>query len=87
VRGAVSNDRPYRDQTLLVSGNRESSRLTARSKAAGLGQGSVISPLLANVYLHYVFDLWAERWRRHEATGGMTTATIMGARRASGQTQ
>jgi RNA-directed DNA polymerase len=28
-------------------------------------------PLLANVYLHYVFDLWAERWRRHEATGGM----------------
>jgi RNA-directed DNA polymerase len=31
----------------------------------------VISPLLANVYLHYVFDLWAERWRRHEATGGM----------------
>jgi hypothetical protein len=36
-----------------------------------MGQGSVISPLLANVYLHYVFDLWAERWRRHEATGGM----------------
>ena len=31
----------------------------------------VISPLLANVYLHYVFDLWAERWRRHEATGDM----------------
>src|SRR5262249_26944897 len=27
--------------------------------------------LLANVYLHYVFDLWAERWRRHEATGDM----------------
>jgi RNA-directed DNA polymerase len=37
----------------------------------GTGQGSVISPLLANVYLHYVFDLWAERWRRREATGGM----------------
>ena len=35
------------------------------------GQGSVISPLLANVYLHYVFDLWAERWRRREATGDM----------------
>jgi len=31
----------------------------------------VISPLLANVYLHYVFDLWAERWRRREATGDM----------------
>ena len=31
---------------------------------SGTGQGSVISPTLANVYLHYVFDLWAERWRR-----------------------
>ncbi len=37
----------------------------------GTGQGSVISPLLANVYLHYVIDLWAERWRRREATGDM----------------
>jgi group II intron reverse transcriptase/maturase len=37
----------------------------------GTGQGSVISPLLANVYLHYVFDLWADRWRRREATGNM----------------
>ncbi len=37
----------------------------------GTGQGLVISPLLANVYLHYVFDLWAERWRRSEATGDM----------------
>ena len=35
----------------------------------GTGQGSVISPLLANIYLHYVLDLWAERWRRREATG------------------
>ena len=37
----------------------------------GTGQGSVISPLLANVYLHYCFDLWAERWRRQEAHGDM----------------
>ncbi len=37
----------------------------------GTGQGSVASPLLANVYLHYVFDLWAERWRRREAQGDM----------------
>src|SRR5262249_11692440 len=28
----------------------------------GTGQGAVISPLLANIYLHYVLDLWAERW-------------------------
>ena len=31
----------------------------------------VQSPLLANVYLHYVFDLWAERWRRREAQGNV----------------
>jgi group II intron reverse transcriptase/maturase len=37
----------------------------------GTGQGSVISPLLANVYLHYALDLWAVRWRRREATGDM----------------
>jgi RNA-directed DNA polymerase len=37
----------------------------------GTGQGSVISPLLANIYLHYVLDLWANRWRRREATGDM----------------
>jgi RNA-directed DNA polymerase len=36
---------------------------------SGTGQGSVISPLLGNIYLHYVFDLWAERWRRQEARG------------------
>ena len=35
----------------------------------GTGQGAVISPLLANVYLHYVLDLWAGRWRRREPTG------------------
>jgi hypothetical protein len=37
----------------------------------GTGQGSVISPLLANIYLHYVLDLWAQRWRQCEATGDM----------------
>lgn len=37
----------------------------------GTGQGSVISPLIANIYLHYVFDLWANRWRQREATGDM----------------
>jgi hypothetical protein len=31
----------------------------------------VISPLLANIYLHYTLDLWATRWRRREATGDM----------------
>lgn len=39
--------------------------------AEGTPQGAVISPLLANVYLHYVFDLWAKQWRGREASGKM----------------
>jgi retron-type reverse transcriptase len=57
-------------QKWLRAGVLEDGIVTVEEK--GTGQGSVISPLLANVYLHYVFDLWAERWRRREATGDMT---------------
>jgi len=35
----------------------------------GTVQGGSISPLLANVYLHYVFDLWVQRWRKRQARG------------------
>ena len=35
----------------------------------GVPQGASASPLLANVYLHYVFDLWAHRWRIRHARG------------------
>ncbi len=35
----------------------------------GTAQGSVISPMLANIYLHYTFDLWANHWREKQASG------------------
>src|SRR4030081_2714481 len=54
-------------QKWLRAGVLEDGVVTISEK--GAGQGSVISPLLANVYLHYVFDLWAERWGRHAGTG------------------
>ena len=39
------------------------------SEGAGAPQGASVSPLLANVYLHYVLDLFVEWWRRHHARG------------------
>src|SRR6202051_1934436 len=36
---------------------------------AGTPQGSVASPMLANIYLHYTFDLWLDKWRRQCAHG------------------
>ena len=40
-----------------------------QSSDMGTPQGAVISPLLANIYLHYVFDLWVKQWRKREAKG------------------
>ena len=40
-----------------------------REVQAGTPQGGIISPLLANIYLHYVFDLWACQWRKQRAHG------------------
>src|SRR5262245_6046695 len=54
-------------QKWLAAGVLEDGRQT-RSEV-GTVQGGSISPLLANLYLHYVFDLWAQRWRRRQARG------------------
>jgi group II intron reverse transcriptase/maturase len=42
-----------------------------REVEKGTPQGGVISPLLANIYLHYVLDLWAHQWRKKHAHGEM----------------
>lgn len=51
----------------LKAGVMEDGQLHATEE--GTPQGGVISPLLANVYLHYVFDLWVHQWRKREARG------------------
>jgi RNA-directed DNA polymerase len=56
--------------------------------AAGLPQGGVVSPLLANVYLHYAYDLWMGRWARREAAGALVAVrwiddTVVGFERRS----
>jgi group II intron reverse transcriptase/maturase len=51
----------------LAAGVIENGAWTASEE--GVPQGASVSPLLANVYLHYVFDLWAHQWRGQHARG------------------
>ena len=51
----------------LNAGVLEQGRLMEQEE--GVPQGGSVSPLLANVYLHYALDLWAEQWRRRQARG------------------
>jgi RNA-directed DNA polymerase len=56
-------------QKWLNAGVLEDGRRTRAEE--GTPQGGSAAPLLANVYLHYVFDLWAQAWRRKQARGDM----------------
>jgi hypothetical protein len=42
-----------------------------RGSEEGTPQGGLVSPVLANIYLHHVFDQWAQRWRKQEARGAV----------------
>lgn len=53
----------------LEAGVSEDGRVTESS--VGTPQGAVISPLLSNVFLHYVFDLWIQWWRESRCRGDM----------------
>jgi RNA-directed DNA polymerase len=61
-------------QKWLAAGALEDGKRT-RSEA-GTVQGGSISPLLSNLYLHYMLDLWTERWRRKQAHGDVVIVRL-----------
>ena len=61
-RRAIRRIRKWRTAGVMEDG-------VVAATTAGTPQGAVASPLLANIYLHYVFGLWGQRWRNHHARG------------------
>jgi RNA-directed DNA polymerase len=68
LRHRIADPRVLRliDRWLTVGVVENGERTTSER---GSPQGASLSPLLANVYLHYVFDLWADHWRKTRAEG------------------
>ncbi|MGH7441091.1 MAG: group II intron reverse transcriptase/maturase [bacterium] len=56
-------------QKWLSAGVMEDGKWTATEE--GTPQGATVSPLLANIFLHYVYDLWVQSWRKKHARGDM----------------
>jgi RNA-directed DNA polymerase len=70
VEHRIADQRVVRHiQKWLNAGVMEEGKRTRQEE--GTPQGGSISPLLANIYLHYVFDLWADQWRKTQANGEM----------------
>jgi len=70
VEHRIADNRVVRHiQKWLNAGVMEEGKRTRQEE--GTPQGGSISPLLANIYLHYVFDLWADQWRKTQAHGDM----------------
>lgn len=68
IKHRIADQRVIRHiQKWLNAGVLEDGQLTRATE--GTPQGGSVSPLLANIYLHYVFDLWADKWRGQAGRG------------------
>jgi retron-type reverse transcriptase len=68
IRHRISDKRILRRVERTLKAGVEEEGVWSKT-TVGTPQGSVISPLYANIYLHYVLDLWVEQWLRRKARG------------------